>query len=806
MKVALSLLKNYVKIEVSAEALAEAFVHLGFEVEGMENLGYCGAGPIVVGQVIEKEKHPNSDHLSVCKVQVNNDEPLQIVCGASNFKVGDRVPVALEGARLGDIIIQKTSMRGFDSCGMMCSASELGLEAAESHGLYILNDLNPAVGTPIEELFGNKKDVIFDLSITSNRGDCLSYLGIARELSAYFNTPVLVPNTTEALPQAQTTGLTVSSDACDYYSGCTIEAIQIMDSPAWMQEFLTKSGLRPINNVVDVTNVLLLEFGQPLHAFDANKLQGDIIVRESRPNESIKTLDDIERILPENTLVIADTSGPIALAGIMGGASSEISSTTGKIFLECAHFSHKSIRKTLRNLTISSDSAYRFERFVDKTQAPQILQRAIHLLRETCPNIVVKSYIQQGSATDPLRTIELTFDKVLNLLGFDVSPEDFQKTLERLNFSFETIGKNHWKVAIPSYRADIEQFPDLVEEFIRLQGTAQIPSKLPDGVACSIEDAPENELRNRHAAILSNAGFFECYTDSLQPKTWYEKVLPEAVSTPLQLHNPVSEEHNCLRYSLIPGLVESLCENRHHGNPVERLFETGRIFKADAKGKLHELFATAFVVCPSQERHWLKPEPFNFYEGQNYVRSLIAASGTATSVQSAKAEASPLWQKGYCGKIGLWEQRGFEANLGYLDLNFTQQWFKNDIIFAAECIWLPERIRFKDEKTFQPYSECPVVTKDLALWVPFETLGEEVHQALIKQLKKLIKNPVQLRDVRLFDVFKDDKNLTQKSLAFSLVFGSNSGTLTEEMINPIFEALQESIEKNYGYQVRKQTV
>lgn len=805
MKVALSLLEKYVGIEVEAEVLVEAFVHLGFEVESMETLGFCGSGPLVVGQVLEKEKHPNSDHLSVCKVQVDpHGEPLQIVCGASNFNVGDRVPVALEGARLGTITIQKTSMRGFDSCGMMCSASELGLEATESHGLYILNDLNPVVGTPIEELFGNQKDVVFDLSITSNRGDCLSYVGIARELSAYFNTPVLFPNDTEGLPQAQ--NLMVSSESCDYYSGCVIEAIQITSSPAWMQEFLTKSGLHPINNVVDITNFLLLELGQPLHAFDADKLQGSITVRESFANESIKTLDNVDRNLPESTLIIADESGPIAIAGIMGGASSEICPTTRKIFLECAHFSNKSIRKTLRNLPIISDSAYRFERFVDKTQAPQVLKRAIHLLRETCPNLVVKSYFQQGSEKEQPRTIEVFFDKVLSLLGFNISAEDFRKTLERLNFSFEWIEENHWKVTVPSYRADVEQFPDLVEEFIRLYGTDAIPSKRPDGVACSIEDAPENELRNRHAAILSNAGFLECYTNSLQAKTWYEKVLLENSLKPLLIPNPVSEEHNCLRYSLIPGLIESLCENRHHGNPIERLFETGRIFKADAKGKLHELFATAFVVCPSQERHWLKTEPFNFYEGQNYVRSLITASGTAVSVQSAKTETSPLWQKGYCGKIGLWEQRGFEANLGYLDLNFTQHWFKNDIVFAAECVWLPERIRFKDDKSFQAYSECPVISKDLALWVPLEILGEEVRQALMKQLKKLVKNPVQVRDVRLFDVFKDEKNLAQKSLAFSLVFGSNTGTLTEEMVNPIFEALQDGIEKNYGYQVRKQVL
>ncbi len=805
MKIALSILKKYIPIQLNAEEVTDAFVHLGFEIEGIETLGYCGKGPLVVGQVVEKIKHPNSDHLSVCKVNIGEPEPLQIVCGASNFKEKDKVPVALIGAQLGNITMKKTNMRGFDSWGMMCSASELGLEAGRSAGLYILNEINPEVGTRLDDLFSDKKDVILDISITSNRGDCLSYLGLARELSALTGIAITMPKVTEISVEPSKQVATIESKDCDYYSGCLIENVQVKESPEYIQDFLQKSGLHPINNLVDVTNFILLEQGQPLHAFDAEKICGGIHVRNANEGETLKTLDGIEHQLKKGDLIIADDKTPLAFAGIMGGESSEIKDATKKIFLECAHFSIDAIRRLVRRENISSDSSYRYERFVDKTNAHNALCRAIDLLRETNPNLVIKKFVKEGANNINQKVLRVDFQKVLRVLGFEISADTFKEILEKLQFKFETLEHNVWNVTIPAYRGDITQYVDLIEEFVRVWGTDKIPTKKPGGVACDIEDAPEHELRMRHASILSNAGFYECYTDTLEPLAWYKDFLPENQLSVLKLDKPLSTEHSILRTSLVPGLVECLCENRRHGNSVERLFETGRIFKVNRNGQLCEMLATAFVFCQSQERQWLKTTPFNFYEAQNYVRSLIMASGMpATSIQTAASCEISLWQKGYCGKIGLWEQRGFEADLGYLDLNFTQHWFKNDIVFAAECMWLPERIRFKEKKTFQPYSECPVIAKDLALWVNKEVLGEEVRQAFIKTLKKLVKNPIQIRDVHLFDLFNDKENLSKKSLAFTIIFGSNCDTtLTEEMISPIFEALQINLEKNFDYQIRK---
>lgn len=807
MKIALSILKRYIPLSLNEEEVAAAFVQLGFEIEDTEVLGYCGSGPLVVGKVLSKEKHPNSDHLSVCSVDVGQEQPLQIVCGASNFKAGDLVPVALIGAKIGNSVMKKTNMRGFESWGMMCSASELGLESGESSGLYILNALNPKVGTPLDLLFADHRDVVFDVSINSNRGDCLSYLGLARELSTLTGTKLCFPHENLSI-EASSEGVHIETEDCDYYSGYLIENIQIQSSPEDIQNFLQKSGLNAINNVVDATNYVLLEQGQPLHAFDADRISFPLTIRSAEDGETLKTLDGTDHKLTTGDVVIADTQNILSLGGIMGGASSQISPQTQRIFIECAHFSADAIRRTVQRENISSDSSYRFERFVHKNNAQNALDRAVQLLKQTNPELVIKKFIKVGSSIKAKKQLLLHFDTLKRILGFEVSPALFKETLEKLAFCFTATQEDTWTVTIPSYRDDIQQSVDLVEEFLRLWGTDKIPSKQPQIFASELKDAPAYRLRNQHAAILSSAGFHECYTDTLEPVEIYQNFISKEQLSTLTLEKPLSAEHAILRNSLIPGLLTSLFENKNRGNNTERLFTSGHIFKVTRDGQLCELFSTAFVFCASHQKQWMSVSPFNFYEAQHYVQSLLVASGMPlTSIQAASVCEIPFWQNKYCGKIGAWEQRGFEANLGYLDLDFTQHWSKKDVVLAAECMWLPERIRFKTDNVFHPYSECPTITKDLALWVTQETLGEEVRQNIIKTLKKLVKNPIQIRNIRLFDLFNEGQNSNLKSLAFSIVFESNNNnSLTEEMVNPIFNDLQKTLEERHHYQIRKQNL
>ena len=605
-----------------------------------------------------------------------------------------------------------------------------------------------------------------------------------------------------AQPKPSKPFVTVETPYCDYYSGCMVENISIRPSSNEVQAFLKASGIRPINNVVDITNFILLEQGQPLHAFDAEQIKGSLCVRTAREGECLKTLDGVERALPAEAVVVADEKRVLSLAGIMGGENSGISEQTGKIFIECAHFDAGNIRVVSQKTNLSSDSSYRFERFVDKTRAPSALVRAIELLRETCPNLKITFFTESGSREVPLHTVRVRLEKIRCLFGFEVEEKSFCDALEALGFRLETVKSGAWEVAVPSFRPDVTLEADFAEEFIRYFGTDRIPSNVPGGIACELTDAPEHTLRLKHAEILSNAGFYECYTDSLSPRAWYDDFLPKEQVSALTLEKPLSEEHACLRFSLIPGLVGALSENRNRGNRTERLFETGRIFKVNAQGQLCECFATAFVVCPLRERTWKACEDFDFYRTQALIKSLIAAGGQMPSaVLSTEKEVSPLWQDGYGGTVGRWEQRGFEANLGYLNLNFTQRWFEEEAVLAAECFWLPERIRIPSPQTFQPYTETPTVTKDLALWVPKETLCETVRQTLVKLLKKLAKHPVELRDVCVFDVFEDLKN-DRKSFAFTLTFGASTGTLKDEQVRPIFEGLQKQIEQSGTYRVR----
>ncbi len=804
MKIALSILKQYVDFNVSCEELCKLLAKLGFEIEGVEHTGYCGQGPLCVGQVLKKSAHPNADHLHVCQVDVGQKEALEIVCGATNFKEGDFVPVALPGAQLGDLVLKISRIRGVTSNGMLCSAKELGL-SSDHDGLLILNHLNVKAGESLDKLFSQQKDTILDLSVTPNRGDCLSYIGIAREIAAALDTSVHYPECTLTLPSAKDIHVEIQSNLCNFYAACHLSHVHVGPSPEWLKYFLQTAGIRSINNVVDITNFILLEQGQPLHAFDGKQIhQKRLYVRTSTPGESMETLDGVKRQLPEGALLIADNEGPLAIAGIMGGISSEIEDHTTEVILECAHFDVDCIRRTTQKLNLHSESSYRYERFVDRTRAKAVLQRAVQLLQSLDPQLVVEQSISVGSDTVNARTIDVQFSDVEKLLGFHVDPQLFLNYLGKLNFHIETQSDKHWTITVPVYRPDVEQVADLVEEFLRLLGSENIPSKNPCGTVCSLSHTNTHLLRQKHAQILSSHGFYECYTDTLQARTLYEDLLPESTIKALSPKNPLSEEHNCLRPSLIPGLLNVLSENRNHGNSTERLFESGHIFKVKQDGSLCELFASAFIVCPSHVKTWQAAPQADFYQLQALLQALISASGlSADTVLSATKETTSLWQKDYAGHIGSWEKRGFEANLGCVSLNFTQHWLKEEIVLAAECMWVPDLVRLKKHKLFQAYSECPSIRKDLALWVDKGILAETLHQHIEKVAHKWIKKPVQLQEVRLFDVYDDANNANQKSLAFSLTFGSSEGTLTDVIVNEIFEKIQSDLEQQYHYKVRK---
>ena len=517
MKISLNWLKDYVTLDAPVEEVCRAVTFLGFEVERVIRTGAPRLEQVVVGEVLARDKHPNADKLSVCQVDIGPAGGVKtIVCGAQNYKVGDRVPVALPGAVLpGDFVIKRSKIRGHESDGMMCSAKELGV-AEDADGLLILAS-RPDLGTPINQVLPSG-DVILDIEITPNRPDCLSHLGIARELAAWFKQELVYPQekfrgvpTAPARPDLLHSVKVAASGDCPFYTAHVITGVRIAPSPAWLQDRLRAVGLRPINNIVDVGNYVMLETGQPLHAFDARRLAGaEIHVRLAAAGESITTLDGKERKLGEDMLVIADARQPVVIAGIMGGVASGVADDTTDLVLECAVFRRQAVRSTSKRLGLASDSSYRYERGVDPHGTLEAAWRAIDLILETAGGEVAGPGWTVGGDVPWAREIILTPAFVRERLGFEIPDAVMKASLELLELAVireePTLDRGPaWTVSIPSWRDDLDRPIDLVEEVLRLYGTEKIPSVTPVAPGLVVEDAPVIEAQQRRMDAMPGA-------------------------------------------------------------------------------------------------------------------------------------------------------------------------------------------------------------------------------------------------------------------------------------------------------------
>jgi len=609
MRVSLSWLKKYVNLGAATPAEIERVLPLiGLGVESVELKGLPQLPNIVVGEILTSAPHPNADKLSVCSVQTAlNEPPRQIVCGAKNYRVGDRVPVALPGAVLpGDFKIKRSKLRGVESDGMMCSAKELGL--GDDHGGLLILDARPEIGTPINNLFP-EPDAVFTLEITANRGDCWSHLGVARELAAYYGQPLQVPAPVthlELRPPADGKPLAVSSPDCPYYTAWAVHGVKIGPSPAWLKRDLEAVGLRSINNVVDVTNWVMFELGQPLHAFDTAKIRGtQINVRPAAAGEKITTLDGRERVLDPSVLVIADAERPLVVAGVMGSIDAEVDSATTAIVLESAWFQPSAVRRATRLLGLHTDSSHRFVRDVDPAGVTVAARRALDLILETAGGALVDHAFVHGAPPRSGHVIEITPDFVRERLGFSVTDHDIRGVFERLGFHVaDSAPGSHWRVSVPSARGEVSRPIDLVEEFLRLHGTDKIPAAAVTVSGLDRDDDPQSTFGLRAAELLAAQGFAECTHYTLRDNAELQKWHADAVPALLSLANPLTSEMSALRPSLVPGLLDALRLNADRGNGLPKLSESGRVFR-EHEGKLYELDAVAFVLpATSGERSW----------------------------------------------------------------------------------------------------------------------------------------------------------------------------------------------------------
>ena len=758
MKISLEWLKDYVALPDSADALSEVLTNAGTEVIGREQRGNV-PDKIVVAQILSSEQHPNADRLSVCHVDDGSGQPRQIVCGAKNYKVGDKVPLALPGAVLGpDFKIKSGKLRGVTSDGMMCSAKELAL-AEDAEGLLILAADTP-VGKPVKELF--PPDTLLELEVTPNRPDLLGLLGVAREIGAI--TGKAAKSAESARPSEKAAGdfVKLEDAGCPFYTARIIRGVKVGPSPQWLADRLTAVGLRPINNVVDVTNYVLMETGQPLHAFDLGKLEGGIVVRNAREGEGLAALDGSNLKLRTHDLVIADAKKSVALAGVMGGAETGVTDATTDLLLESAWFNPSRVRKISRELGISTDSSYRFERRVDPEGVMSASARATELILQVAGGTAESEVLIAGQSPVSGATVTLDNNRCRALLGCDIADGDIDVILQRLGLTKSGQG---W--AMPSFRPDLTREVDLIEEVIRLAGIDRVPSRLrgfpADVTSADLRHDNAEKLRER----LRAQGFSEARTSHF--------VSPEALSTAgvdaaqaVAIRNPLGADQALLRPVLLAGLLDALGRNMRHGAQSVQLFELGPVFHCEGK---EEQTALALIATG----------------GDNDFHALKGALTAVLGVLDFDSEdglALRITGHGVSGAIRRLPRALVEASDA-----------KNAVYFAEVLIdgWLeaaapPVRV--------QTLPKFPAVERDLSLLLPKATTYAAIEKALLAA-----KAP-HLRSVGLKDVFTDPSGAKlaadQRSVTVTLTFREEDRTLTSDEVDRAVETLRDHAKAELG--------
>ena len=817
MKISLNWLRDYVQLDSSVEEITRAITFLGFEVESVVNTGAPKLDNVVVGEILTRAKHPNADKLSLCTVDVGPAGGVKmIVCGAHNCDAGNRVLVALPGAVLpGNFQIKQSKIRGQASEGMMCSPDEIGMGSDHS-GLLILSG-RPDLGAAMNAVLP-PGDTVFDIEITPNRPDCQSHLGIARELATWFKLPLIYPqekfrgdiDAAGARTDLLNAVRVDSPEDCPLYAAHIITGIKIGPSPMWMQERLSAVGLRPINNVVDVGNYVMLETGQPLHAFDAKKLGGgQIVVRRAVAGEILTTLDNKERVLTPQMLVIADAQKPVVIAGIMGGENSGVSADTTDLVLECAIFKRQAIRATSRKLALSSDSSYRYERGVDPHGALEAAYRAIDLILETAGGKVVGPAYKVGGDVPWQREVVVTHGFVCEKIGFDIPEVEMEAALEALELSVThkqptDLRGTAWTVSIPSWRDDLDRPIDLVEEVLRVYGTEKIPPAVVSSPGLLADDDPIVAFNRSVTDYLVGHDFHECVNLTLRSAKEVAGWIAPASAAELALANPFVEDQSHLRPTLITGLLESLRLNQSRGVAASRLFETGRMF-VTMDGQALECVSVGFLIAePVSERVWLERESADFYLAKHHMAAIAAAAGIDLLRQPIVAASPAGWQAGQSAAIND-HAYTWAARFGLLNLAYVKSLGIEGQIYAGCFAILPEKLTTgAARRRYADFSLFPTALRDLALVVDQATPAVDVQKTLAKLARAAVGSAFAVESIDVFDVYRGE-GLPEgkKSLAFAFAFRSAERTLTDDEVNAAFQKIQDELVQTTAYQIRR---
>jgi len=807
MKISLNWLRELVELPPTVDELVRLLTMAGVEVEGVETRGVA-IEKVVVAQINESVQHPNADRLSVCQVDDGSGHPRQIVCGAKNYKVGDKVPVALPGAILpGDFKIKVGKLRGVESQGMLCSSTELGLPKGED-GLLIL-PVDAKVGAPLSELYPG--DTILDLEITPNRPDLLSMRGIAREVATLMGKTWSAPKVALFDKPAFGGQVVVSASACPLYSAWKIENVQVKPSPEWLRSKLETVGLRSINNIVDITNFVMLEVGQPLHAFDASKLNGDLNVRLAAEAEAFLALDGKSYALNGNDLVVADASRAVAIAGVMGGEETGVSEGTTAIWLESAYFEPQSVRRTSRKLGLSSDSSYRFERGVDAAAVIGIaVMRAAGLIAELAGGVVKEMRIGFGegsafgfdvqrwnegwSSAEPAQIsyaakVPLRVERVAHLLGAEISEERVDQILT--GFGLKKAEGGEWQ--IPSFRPDLTREVDLIEEVARVIGMDVIPAKVQAKFSPASEVDSAYDFAMNLCRAFAAQGLSEARNITLVPaQPLGVEALRIDVANLQRVKNPMIDDQVVLRPHLLHGLFTALRENLRAGAESVRLFEIGRVFSMQ---KPEESSHAAVVLTGATSvANWRKEaqREFDLYDlkgilektlGGNVVFDAAENSAVALSLTIKVGSASI----GFAGQLWPADARALDA--------------ESAVLFAEIDLAALMKATSGQAKKYREIVRFPAVTRDMALLVPL-TLAHAAIEGCLKSVNEPL-----LESVELFDVFTDSSGAKipadQKSLAYSLTYRANDRTLQANEVEAAHARLKDRLKTELNVSFRE---
>lgn len=819
MKISLNWLKTYLNLNITPEEVEKILTSIGLEVEALEKADKIPGGlkGVVVAQVMECVKHPDADKLKVTKVDAGTGELLQVVCGAPNVAQGQKVLLATVGTELHftsgeDIKIKKSKIRGVESVGMICAEDELGL--GTSHDGIMVLDESAKIGTPAAEYLNLESDTLFEIGLTPNRVDAASHIGVARDLSAYLRFNKLdgamklppvegfenLPKNSEVKPASVKV---INSEAAPRYMGITLTGIKVAPSPEWLRERLNSIGLKPINNVVDITNFVLHETGHPLHAFDLNKIEGgEVVVRVAKRGEKIETLDGVVRELSEEDLMICDAKNPMCIGGVFGGSQSGVSEGTTSIFLESAYFNPVFIRKSAKRHSLKTDASFRFERGADISVLPYALKRAVILLNEIAGAHVCGDIVEVASIPVERAFVSLNFDRMRKFIGKEIPDSVFAEILEYLDFEFVSCESGNAEVLVPTYRVDVTRECDVVEDFLRIYGYNNV--ELPGRVHISINTTPKpdpDKVKNEISTFLTSNGFFETMNNSLTKGDYYAKLKTFPAENLVKLLNPLSSDLNSMRQTLLLNGLEVITWNLNRQQNNIKIYELGNVYSFDGQKDITDLaaykeeFKIALFISGSSAQSWRNgSSDSHYFKLKGYLELLLKRFGIDVYDLNYEAAPADFFAEGLTYNIG--EKK--LAVMGTVTPALLKQFGIKQPVFAAEISWKVLFNSIKKQKIF--YKELPrfpEVKRDLALLLDESVTFAELRKLAFKTEKSLLKH------VSLFDVYRGEKIPEgKKQYALSFVLQDAEKTLTDKNVEDVMSRLLDAFSSKYGALLR----